>query len=179
MANAAPSTVEMEITRTACAGVAAAYLVRKLGKQAGTYNGGLVDRILHELTSDRQGGDVAQVARWFAQRTSELARVGHRVGARLVAFRTATILEWVAAGSGHRGAVLVTSGELLHPGSGIEAPHAIAVVGDHSRRPGRDNLIAVDPWPGMGMMVPIPGTLERAHMRCLNRAFLLYSYGWS
>jgi hypothetical protein len=75
--------------------------------------------------------------------------------------------------------VLITSGELLHPGSGIEAPHAIAVTCDQSRRPGKDSLIAVDPWPGMGLMVPIPGTLERAHRRCLNRAFLLYSYGWS
>ena len=175
----APATVELEVTRTACAGAAAAYLVRKLGKHAGTYEGGLVDRVLHELASQKQGEDVSLVARWFTQRTSELARLGHRVGARLVAFRTPSILDWVASGSGHRGAVLMTAGELLHPGSGIQTPHAIAVAVDSSKRPGIDSLVAMDPWPGMGRMAPLPGTLERAHKRCLNRAILLYSYGWS
>ncbi|HUS63011.1 MAG TPA: hypothetical protein VMZ28_00665 [Kofleriaceae bacterium] len=176
---AAPATIEMEVTRTACAGAAAAYLVRKLGKQSGTYNAPLVDRLLQDLNSNRQGEDLSMVAHWFAGRTSELARIGHRIGARLVAFRTATILDWVAAGAGHRGAVLMTSGELLHPGSGIEAPHAIAVTCDQTRRPGRDALMAMDPWPGMGKMSTLPATLEKAHKRCLNRAFLLYSYGWS
>ena len=176
---AAPATIEVEVTRTACAGAAAAYLVRKLGKHSGIYNYPLVDRLLHELNNARLGEDVTMVAHWFEGRTAELARIGHRVGARLIAFRTPTVLDWVASGSGHRGAVIMTAGGLLHPGSGIETPHAIAVTCDQSRRPGRDALMAMDPWPGMGKMSSLPATLEKAHKKCLNRALLLYSYGWS
>jgi len=179
---AAP-TVEMEITRTACAGAATAFLLRKLGKSAGAYSPqapSFMDRVLFELGTESQGADLQRVARWFADRAGELARLGHRYGARLVAFRTGSILDWVAAGQGHRGAVLMTSGELLHPGAVIRAPHALAIAWDpRSRGRGRDALVAVDPWPGMGRIAPLPPTLESAHKRCLNRAFLVYSYGWS
>lgn len=173
----------MEITRTACAGAATAFLLRRLGKSAGAYSPqspGIVDRVLFELGTESQGADLARVARWFAERAGELARLGHRYGARLVAFRTATILDWVSAGQGHRGAVLMTSGELLHPGAGISAPHALAIAWDpRARGRGREALVAVDPWPGMGRIAPVPPSLENAHRRCLNRAFLVYSYGWS
>jgi hypothetical protein len=182
MLGAAP-TVEMEITRTACAGAATAFLLRRLGKNAGAYSPetpGIVDRVLFELGTASQGADLMRVARWFAERTGELARLGHRYGARLVAFRTGSILEWVSGGQGHRGAVLVTSGEILQPGTGISAPHALANAWDpRARGRGRDALVAVDPWPGMGRIAPLPPTLENAHKRCLNRAFLVYSYGWS
>jgi hypothetical protein len=175
--------VEMQITRTACAGAATAFLLRKLGKTAGAYSPqtpGIVDRVLFELGTESQGSDVARVARWFAERAGELARLGHRYGARLVAFRTGSILDWVAAGQGHRGAVLVTSGEILHPGGGIDSPHAVALAWDpKARGRGRESLVAVDPWPGMGRITPLPPRLEDAHRRCLNRAFLVYSYGWS
>jgi hypothetical protein len=180
-------TVEMQMTRTACAGVATAFVLRKLGKCAGAYVPGapegpakVMDGILWALSTDRDGRDLTQVARWFAQHASDLARLGHRFGARLVAFRTPSILDWVASGQGHRGAVLVTSGETLHPGRGIMAPHALAVTFDvRAHRPGRDALIGMDPWPGIGRVAPLPRTLEAAHRRCLHRAFLLYSYGWS
>jgi hypothetical protein len=183
---AAP-TVEMQITRTACAGAATAFVMRKLGRSAGAYAPGaaagpaqIMDRVLYELSTDNQGRDLAHVQRWFAIRAAELARLGHRYGARLVAFRTAAILDWVATGHGHRGAVLVTAAEVLHPGAGVTGPHALAVTFDPAaRRGGRDALIAVDPWPGIGRMAPPPRSLEEAHRRCLNRAFLLYSYGWS
>jgi hypothetical protein len=179
----AASTVEMEITRTACAGAATAFVLRRLGRNAGAYSPqtpGIIDRVLFELGTESQGADLARVARWFADRAGELSRLGHRYGARLVAFRTGTILDWVSGGQGHRGAVLVTSGELLHPGSAIRAPHALAIAWDpRSRGRGRDALVAVDPWPGIGRIAPLPPTLEAAHNRCLNRAFLVYSYGWS
>ena len=97
----------------------------------------------------------------------------------MVAFRTPTILDWVATGQGHRGAVLVTSGETLHPGAGIRAVHAVALTWEPTGRRGTDGLVAVDPWPGMGRLSPLPPNLEEAHRRCLHRAFLLYSYGWS
>lgn len=180
MGSVAPvATVEVDITRVACAGAATAYVLRKLGKQAGAYTPGLIDRLFFELVNEKQGGDMASVATWFQGRAAELARLGHRVGARMVAFRTTTVLDWVAAGSGHRGAVLVTAGDILHPGAGIQGPHAVAVAYDPTRRSGRDALTAVDPWPGIGRISPPPKTLEGAHQRCLYRTFLLYSYGWS
>jgi len=174
----------MNITRTACAGAATAFVLRKLGKHAGSYAPGchgIIDRVLFELSREEEGRDVARVARWFATREPELARLGHRYGARLVAFRTPTIFDWVAGGQGHRGAVLVTAGEILHPGAGITSPHAVALTFDpEGRRRGRDALIGVDPWPGIGKLTPLPAErLADAHRRCLYRAFLLYSYGWS
>lgn len=173
--------VEIETTRSTCAGAATAFLLRRLGALAGGYAPGVQDQFLRELVTEPDGGDLARVARWFAARASDLARLGNRVGARMVAIRTQSILDWVADGHGHRGAMLVTSGETLHPGAGIETAHALAVACETSRRLGlqRDELVGFDPWPGMGRISPLPPSLEEAHRRCLHRAFLLYSYGWS
>ena len=171
----------MQLTRTACAGAATAFVLRVLGSSTGAYTPGphtIVDRVLFELSTEQEGRDVGRVARWFAARAAELARLGHRYGARLVAFRTPAILEWVESGKGHRGAVLVTSGEILHPGAGIHAPHAVALTFEPGGR-GSGALVGADPWPGMGRLAPLPAQLEDAHRRCLHRAFLLYSYGWS
>jgi len=174
--------MEIETTRISCAGAATAFLLRRLGALAGGYAPGVQDQFLRELSVQSEGGDLARVARWFAGRTSELARLGNRVGARMVAIRTPAILDWVGAGEGHRGAVLATAGDVLHPGAGIQSAHAIAVACESTRRLGflqRDGLVGFDPWPGMGRLSPLPAQLEEAHRRCLHRAFLLYSYGWS
>ncbi len=180
MATTVPD-LEIETTRISCAGSATAFLLRRLGALAGGYSPGVQDQFLRELVTQSDGGDLARVARWFARRASDLAQLGNRIGARMVAIRTPTVLDWVTGGQGHRGAVLVTSGEILHPGAGIAAPHALAVACETSRRLGfqRDTLVGFDPWPGMGRLSPLPPALEDAHQRCLHRAFLLYSYGWS
>lgn len=173
--------VEIETTRSTCAGAAAAFLVRRLGTLAGGYTPGVQDQVLRELATEQDGSDLARVSRWFASRAAELARLGNRLGARMVAIKTPVILDWVLQGNGHRGAVLVTSGAVLHPGAGIETPHALAVACESGRRLGfqRDGLVGFDPWPGIGRLSPLPTQLEDAHRRCLHRAFLLYSYGWS
>ena len=180
MATSVPN-VEIESTRVTCAGSATAFLLRRLGALAGRYSPGIQDQVLRELVTPQEGSDLARVARWFAVRSAELARLGNRVGARMVAIATPAILDWVGDGEGHRGAVLVTSGALLHPGAGIEAPHAVAIACETTRRLGfqRESLVGFDPWPGMGRLSPLPPQLEDAHRRCLHRAFLLYSYGWS
>jgi hypothetical protein len=172
--------VEIETTRLTCAGSATAFLLRRLGALAGGYAPGVQDRFLRELITAQDGADLPRVARWFAGRAAELARLGNRIGARMVAIRTGAVLGWVEQGNGHRGAVLVTSGHVLHPDAGIDGAHALAVAAE-SRRPGgqRDGLVGFDPWPGMGRLSPLPAQLEDAHRRCLYRAFLLYSYGWS
>ena len=175
------ATVEIETTRVTCAGAATAFLLRRMGALVGGYAPGTQDRFLRELNTEQDGSDLPRVARWYASRSAELARLGNRIGARMVAIKTTNILDWVGDGQGHRGAVLVTSGDLLHPGAGITGPHAIAVSSETTRRLGfkREGLVAFDPWPGMGRISPLPPQLEAAHRRCLHRAFLLYSYGWS
>ena len=174
-------SVQIETTRVTCAGAATAFLLRRLGALAGRYAPGIQDQVLRELTIERDGGDLFRVASWFANRAAELARLGNRIGARMVAIRTPTALDWVVGGSGHRGAVLVTSGEILHPGSGIQGGHAIALTCEPNSRSGSpaDGLVGFDPWPGMGRLSPLPVKLEEAHRSCLYRAFFLYSYGWS
>jgi hypothetical protein len=169
--------VKIESTRSTCAGAATAFLVRRMGALAGGYAPGVQDQILRELATEAGGGDLVRAVRWFADRAADLARLGNRIGARMVAIRTTVIMNWVGEGNGHRGAVLVTSGELLHPGGGIRAPHAIALTCEKAR--GRVALVGFDPWPGKGRLSPLPSGLEDAHRRCLHRAFLLYSYGWS
>lgn len=173
--------VDIETTRITCAGSATAFLLRRLGALAGGYAPGVQDQFLRELVLPHDGADLPRVARWFAGRAAELARLGNRIGARMVAIRTGAVLGWVEQGNGHRGAVLVTSGEALHPGAGIDGTHAIAVASESGRRLGmqRDGLVGFDPWPGIGRLSPLPARLEEAHRRCLYRAFLLYSYGWS
>jgi hypothetical protein len=180
VATTVPS-VDIETTRVSCAGAATAFLLRRLGSLAGAYTPGVQDQFLRELVTESDGSDLPRVARWFARRASDLARLGNRMGARMVAIRTPAVLDWVVGGSGHRGAVLITSGEILHPGAGIGAPHALAVACESTRRLGfqRDGLVGFDPWPGIGRLSPLPPALEDAHRRCLHRAFLLYSYGWS
>ena len=173
---------EIETTRVSCAGSALAFLVRRLGSLNGGYKPGLQDTVLRELTSEREGGDLPRIAGWFANRSGELARMGNRIGARMVALRTPIVLDWVAGGSGHRGAVLITAGDILHPGSRILSPHALAITFEGARRsaPATTGLVGFDPWPGKGRLSPLPAAeLEDAHRRCHHRAFLLYSYGWS
>ncbi|HTE56919.1 MAG TPA: hypothetical protein VK698_38970 [Kofleriaceae bacterium] len=174
--------VEIETTRVTCAGAAAAFLLRRLGALNGGYAPGVQDMFLRELATERDGGDLPRVASWFANRSAELARLGNRIGARMVAIRTPIVLDWVAGGQGHRGAVLVTAGDILHPGSRIQSPHALAIACESSRPKNgqRAGLVGHDPWPGKGRLSPLPAAeLEDAHRRCHHRAFLLYSYGWS
>jgi len=173
--------VEIESTRVTCAGAATAFLLRRMGGLAGGYTPGVQDQILRELATEAEGADLGRVTRWFARRTADLARLGNRIGARMVAIRTPVILDWVGEGHGYRGAVLVTSGEVLHPGAASRSPHAIALTCESTRRLGfrRDGLVGFDPWPGAGRLSALPSELEEAHRRCLHRAFLLYSYGWS
>jgi hypothetical protein len=194
---------EIETTRVSCAGSALAFLLRRLGSLNGGYRPGLQDNVLRELTSEREGGDLPRIAGWFASRSGELARLGNRIGARMVALRTPVVLDWVAGGSGHRGAVMITAGDILHPGSRILSPHALAItfegtlqrtvsrkldtggsggtpVGSRRAASASDGLVGFDPWPGKGRLSPLPAAeLEDAHRRCHHRAFLLYSYGWS
>jgi hypothetical protein len=173
--------VEIQSTRVTCAGAATAFLLRRMGGLAGGYSPGVQDQILRELATENEGGDLPRVTSWFSRRAAELARLGNRIGARMVAIRTPVILDWVGEGHGYRGAVLATAGDILHPGAGVHAPHAIALTCESTRRLGfrRDGVVGFDPWPGAGRLSALPAQLEDAHRRSLHRAFLLYSYGWS
>jgi hypothetical protein len=167
----------IEITRTACAGAASAYALRQVASRAGSYAPGIDDRLFFELSRDSSGIDLMRVTQWFASRGPELSRLGYRVGARMVAFRTEAIQGWVKDGDGYRAAVLATACEVLHPQSGGDKSSAVALVNEVEK--GKRRLMIADPWPEKPNRREPPEVLAEAHRRSLNRALLLYWFGWS
>jgi hypothetical protein len=174
--------IEVETTRHAAAGAAAAYLLRVMAARAGCYAPGLSDRLFRDLQLERNGADVELVARWFDSYGSELARQGYRVLTRRVAFRTPTILGWVEGGLGFRGAVVPTASRILHPEASAAAGghHAVALAtgdGDPSKPP--NGLYMIDPWPGATPRSKPPDNLEAAHREKKYAALCLYWAGYS
>jgi hypothetical protein len=169
--------VAIETTRTACAGAASAYALRRVAARAGSYAPGIDERLFFELSRDERGVDLIQVARWFAVRGPELSRLGYRIGVRLVAFRTAAIADWVSGGEGYRAAVLATACQVLHPDVSQPSPSAVALICDAER--GEPALRMVDPWPIEPNLRDVDQALPEAHRRVLHRALLLYWFGWS
>jgi hypothetical protein len=171
--------IQVESTRTACAGAAAAYLLRRMAARAGCYAPGIQEHIFRSLEIDRHGGSIEAVQRWFASNNDELARQGYRVMARRVAFRTPGICDWVAAGGGFRGAVLPVDGKRLRPEIDFGGPHAVALTMEPKNGAGRDDLVLVDPWPGVERRSAPPPALEGAHRLRNFASLVLYWAGYS
>lgn len=178
-------------TPTACAGAATAYLLRRIAYRAGAYAPGIQERVFHELTTDRDGGTLERVQRWFAGRVLSLHELGYRLQCRWVAAPTTSILDWVRAGRGYRGAMLPTSFTRLHPATGAAGQgmrddavaHAIGLTIDRLE-PNRDeDLVMIDPWPGVHGdardRAPVPATLEPAHRDRNYHALVYFWTGWS
>lgn len=168
--------VAIETSRTACAGTASAYALRRVAARAGSYAPGIDERLFFELSRDERGVDLIQVAQWFAARGTELSRRGYRIGVRLVAFRTPAITDWVSGGDGFRAAVLATARQVLHPEEQPPAPSAVALIWEPGKRA---RLRILDPWPVEPNLRDVPDNLADAHTRVLNRTLLLYWFGHS
>src|SRR5688572_10168219 len=83
-------------TPTACAGSAAAFLLRRIAYRAGAYAPGIQEYVFFDLTNTAvMGGTLDAVQRWFGGRVSDLQELGYRLNARRVAEPTATVLDWV------------------------------------------------------------------------------------
>src|SRR5436190_5523710 len=144
-------------TSSACAGAATAYLLRRIAYRAGAYAPGIQEQIFHELNTSREGGSIEKVQHWFTGRVSSLHELGYRLQCRRVATPTSAILEWVRAGRGYRGAMLPTTYKRLHPVAGAAGKdvaddsiaHAVGVTIDRLESTAEEDLVMIDPWPGV------------------------------
>ncbi len=175
-------------TDSAGPGAVTSYLLRRIAYRAGAYAPGIQEFLFHELNTSRHGSDLESVQRWFAARASDLHALGYRLYCRRINERTPTILDWVAEGRGHRGAMLPTSWERLHPGQSpyAEISHGVGITVDRLDAQSPEGLIMIDAWPGPvtadGGGVdrgPVSKRLEAAHRDRNFHALIYYWVGWS
>lgn len=179
-------------TSQACPGAVAAYMIRRIAYRAGAYAPGIQEAMFHELNTVGSGSTLDKVQRWHASRSGMLQHLGYRVQARRSAISTPHLLEWIAAGKGHRGALLSTSFKRLHPEPGMageDAPmdvpsHAVGVTVDRLDEKSEEGLVMVDPWPGVIGAPPdrtkVPEErLETAHRDRYFHAIAFYWVGWA
>jgi hypothetical protein len=183
--------VQVFHTPTACAGAATAYLLRRIAYCAGAYAPGIQEELFHELNTPREGGTIEKVQHWFTSRVSSLHRLGYRLQCRRVATPTSAILDWVRAGRGYRGAMLPTTYRRLHPVVGTAGdnipedavPHAVGITMDRLDAKADEDLVMIDPWPGVkgdgkdrGKVHP---ALEVAHRENNFQSLVYFWVGWA
>ena len=171
-------------TQSQCAGSAAAYLLRRIAYRAGAYAPGIQEYVFFELSNHAvAGGSIDAVQRWFGAKVGDLQDMGYRLNARRVAEPTPTILEWVKEGRGFRGALIPTNFRKLHPAESEDVMHAVAVSVDRLEPGADEQLVMVDPWPGVANgardKVAVPPILESAHRDYKFNAIVFYWAGWS
>ena len=178
-------------TSSACPGAATAYLLRRIAYRAGAYAPGIQEQIFHELNTSREGGSLEKVQRWFAGRVSMLHQLGYRLQCRRVTTPTPAILDWVRSGGGYRGAMLTTSYKKLHPipgSAGKDVPddtvaHAVGITIDRLDSSAEEDLVMIDPWPGVkGDLTDrgkVSAALESAHRDKSFHTLVYYWVGWS
>ena len=175
--------IEIHSTKSACAGAAAAYVLRRIAAKAGAYAPGIQERMFFDLQRDFNGRNLDMVGKWFRTNQAELSRLGYRFYARRVAFRTEGVANWVAAGNGFRGAILPTSGHRLYPSlEQMEGQHAVALTVDAINGDGslKQGLMMIDPYPGVPAAVAAPPpALDAAHRDNKYAALVVYWAGYS
>jgi hypothetical protein len=122
---------------------------------------------------------------------SSLHELGYRLQCRRVATPTPAILDWVRAGRGYRGAMLPTSYRRLHPVPGTagenipedSVPHAVGITIDRLDTKADEELVMIDPWPGVKgdgkERDKVPPAIEAAHRERGFHALVYYWVGWS
>ena len=171
-------------TPLACPGAATAYLLRRIAYRAGAYAPGIQEYVFFELSNHAvAGGSIDAVQRWFGAKVGDLQEMGYRLNARRVAEPTPTILEWVKEGRGFRGALIPTNFRKLHPAESEDVMHAVAVSVDRLEPGADEQLVMVDPWPGVANgardKTTVPPVLESAHRDYKFNAIIFYWAGWS
>ena len=177
-------------TPTACCGASTAYLLRRIAYCAGAYAPGIHEHIFHELNTARDGGSLDRVQHWFAGRARLLSELGYRVHCRRATIPTAALIDWVRQGRGYRGVMLPTSFKRLHPRPGAggrevvddKVAHAVGITMDKLSANGDDELVMIDPWPGVDREAPDRGpispAIEAAHKDAGLHALAYYWVGW-
>ncbi len=178
-------------TPTACPGAVTAYLLRRIAYRAGAYAPGIQEHIFHELNTASEGATIERVQRWFAGRVSSMHELGYRLQCRRVATPTAALLEWIRGGRGYRGAMLPTSYKRLHPAPGSagkdviddSVAHAVGVTIDRLDAASDEDLVMIDPWPGVlggaRDRGKVSDAIEIAHRERGFHALVYFWVGWS
>lgn len=179
-------------TPGACCGAATAYLLRRIAYRAGAYAPGIQEHIFHELNTSREGGTLDKVQKWFSGRVGSLAELGYRLQCRRVAIPTPALLDWVRGGRGYRGAMIPTTFKKLHPQPGAAGDglmddtgvqHAVGVTVDRLEAGGSEDLVMIDPWPGVVGGAKdrdkLHPALESAHRDRGFHALVYFWVGWS
>ena len=177
-------------TSSACCGAATAYLLRRIAYRAGAYAPGIQEWMFHELNTSREGGSIEKVQHWFGGRVTSLHELGYRLQCRRVAVPTSALLDWVRAGKGYRGAMLPTDFSKLHPEPGAAGAdirgdgvaHAVGLTVDRLDPKADEDLVMIDPWPGMKGATDrrkVPASLEAAHRARGLHALVYFWVGWS
>lgn len=175
-------------THTAGCGAATAFLLRRIAYRAGAYAPGIQELLFHELNLARDGSSVEKVQRWFWNRQSALHELGYRLQCRRAAMPTPGLLDWVRLGRGYRGVMLATNYARLHaPGSAGECQddqvaHAVGVTIDRLDPKGDEELVMIDPWPGIAGdrdRATLPAGLEAAHRDRNYHGLVFFWSGWS
>ena len=177
-------------TPTAGPGAVSAYMLRRIAYRAGAYAPGIHEHMFHELNTARDGGSLDRVQHWFATRVSTLHQLGYRLQCRRVATPTPAILDWVKTGRGYRGAMIPTTYKKLHPTPGEAGHdlvpetvvHAVGVTIDRLDLHTDEELVMIDPWPGMTGAkdkTKPHEKLESAHRDKNFHALVFYWTGWS
>jgi hypothetical protein len=170
-------------TESACAGAVTAYLLRRIAYCAGAYAPGIQEVLFHDLTTSRSGVQLARVQGWMQGQVDMFHRLGYRIYYRWCAEKTDVLATWVRDGRGYRGAALATSYQLMHPrgnaGAGIE--HAVGLAIDRLPNRTEDELVMIDPWPGVGApdTVAVRADLDTARREQKYNALMFYWVGWS
>src|SRR6185436_17276762 len=138
-------------TPTACAGAAASYVLRRIAYRAGALAPGIQEAIFGELHTSHHGAMLGSAERWLIERGPALQALGYRVEHARSASRTPELAAWISDGRGHRGAVLATRYELLHPGTAAADAiiHAVGLTFEGCEAGGEGALVAIDPWSGV------------------------------
>ena len=171
-------------TAQACAGAVTAYLLRHIAYRAGAYAPGIQEVLFHELTTTAAGSMLGRVQGWMEARTSTFHGLGYRLHAKWIAEKSEPLAKWVREGRGYRGATLATDYGVLHPKGSKEdrgLEHAVGLAFDRLPDGKEEELVMIDPWPGVGNpdRVKVPPNLDVARRDHKFNALLFYWVGWS
>ena len=176
-------TVPVFHTEGACAGAVTGYMMRRIAYRAGAYAPGIQEAMFHDLTTNRSGYDLARVQNWLAATSDSFQKFGYRVYWKWTTEKSEVLAKWVRDGKGHRGVTLATTYEVLHPDlpgyKGMQ--HAVGLAYDRLTAKSDEELVLVDPWPGVGRpdRLPVPANLDAARRDRNFSALKLYWIGWS
>jgi hypothetical protein len=167
----------------ACPGIATSFVLRCIAHHVGTFAPRTHDEILDEPCSARHGSSLTAVERWFTGRGRMLHWLGYHLRCRRMASPTRDLVAWLEAGCGYRGAVLATSHERLHPGTGTPPgdalAHAVGLALETGEPAGAARVVVFDPCSHATGAAGISPTLDLAHADRDHQALAFHWIGWS